>query len=518
MEEALALKDIKSAKLEMMPLLAMSAGYLDRDRVYGSSSLSLITGRQSLEPSTSQDTSHEIADIRTSWNLLDFGVSYLQAKQNVDRYQISRQARTGIMLNLLQQVRGAFWRAAVMQQFSDDTNAILDRVKTSLADLETVRKEQLRAPINVLNDIRALLEIMQQLEQMQDRINAAQVELATLINVPPGSHLDLVVPEEVTVIPDISENIDAMEITALMNSSEYISQAYAARIESLESRKSLLRLLPGIEFSYGQNYDSNSFLVNNVWGEAGIRISENLMQLFFIDQIRDYNNVREELVKARRLAINMAVVTRLHLSWQNYQNTVKRLRRARQLSEVDQEISELTRGARNVDATSGVNRIQNDIRAFRSSLEHMLTYAEAQDAFGIFVQSLGLNPVPDDYLNMGIEDLTHILEDNVSDWDGFKLGLRQEETSSSEWISIVENPVLQPINRENDEVYFRIGNSARFMRLRLSGPVWESVTDKPVLPSQRSINEEQHIRLAEYIQLQPYKITVPDNQNVVFTN
>ena len=139
MAQVLADKSFDLSKMEMLPTMAASAGYVDRSNVNGASSESVETGLESLEPSTSQDEERRLADIRFAWNILDFGVSYFQAKQDADRYLISKNTRRNIMLKLLQQVRGAFWRAAAMQSLSDDIRDISSRVEASLNDLEQVR-------------------------------------------------------------------------------------------------------------------------------------------------------------------------------------------------------------------------------------------------------------------------------------------------------------------------------------------------------------------------------------------
>ena len=58
------------------------------------------------------------------------------------------------MIKLLQQVRGAYWRAAAMQRISNDLERTLDRARTALENLRKVRDEQLRTPL-VLQDLRA---------------------------------------------------------------------------------------------------------------------------------------------------------------------------------------------------------------------------------------------------------------------------------------------------------------------------------------------------------------------------
>ena len=63
----------------------LDAAYLTRNNVEGSSSRSVFTGQQTLEPSTSTDRDRLVADLTLSWNLLDFGVSYFNARQQADR-------------------------------------------------------------------------------------------------------------------------------------------------------------------------------------------------------------------------------------------------------------------------------------------------------------------------------------------------------------------------------------------------------------------------------------------------
>lgn len=53
-----------------------------------------------------------------------------------------------------------------------------------------------------------------------------------------------------------------LETEALASRPELREQDYQTRISSAETRKAMLRMLPGLEFSAGGHYDSNSFLVN----------------------------------------------------------------------------------------------------------------------------------------------------------------------------------------------------------------------------------------------------------------
>lgn len=421
MEEALSYQNFELVKMDMLPVLAASAGYIKRDNVNASTSVSIDSGRVSLEPSTSQDRERQVADLKLAWNVLDFGVSYVQAQQEADRALISENARRKVMLRMLQQTRGAFWRAVAMQQISADVDALLEQARTTADNLQKIRREQLRTPLTTLVDLRALMDIVKELEEMQQSVNAAKIELATLINVAPGTDIQLKYPESLADLPVSPVDVSGLELMALTNSMDYSTALYNARIDQLETRKAMLRLLPGIEFSYSGNYDSNSYLHNQGWGEAGIRVSWNIFRLFAHDDIKAQSEAREQLSNARRLAVQMGVVTQVHLAWQQYQNASNRYDRADEIRSIDQDIASLSRQAQSSQAINGFARIQNDARALRSQMGQLLAYADAQSAYGNLLFALNLDPVPDNYQQLSVSDVRQSLDTTYARWESGKI-------------------------------------------------------------------------------------------------
>src|SRR3954468_5066999 len=81
MERQIAARDFEIGKLDMLPKVIANAGRSVRDNELASSSVSVRTRQQSLEPSTSTDKDLRFADLTTSWNILDFWVSYFNSKQ-----------------------------------------------------------------------------------------------------------------------------------------------------------------------------------------------------------------------------------------------------------------------------------------------------------------------------------------------------------------------------------------------------------------------------------------------------
>ncbi|WP_368449246.1 TolC family protein [Cobetia amphilecti] len=425
MEQALAEQSFNLAKMDMLPVLAANAGFTSRNNEDASSSENVRTGVQSLAQSTSVDKDRTDADLRLSWNVLDFGVSYLKAKQEADRFLIVKNARRDIMAKLLQQTRSAYWKAAVTQKLKPRIDALLVDTEQALAQLDQIQRERLRAPLDVLQEQRQLLSIMRNLKSLQRSVETSQIELASLINQAPNVEIPLQAPSELPELPPLPSNdLDVLERVALANSGEYVGQLYNARIAQREARKSMLRLLPSLEFSYSANYDSNSYLYNDTWAQAGVRVSWNIFRLFAIDEIKAQNEARDQMVEARRLASNMATLARVNLGWQQYQNSLDSLAIAQRFQALDEQIADFSKQARASRAISGTQSLLNQAKALNSVLSNSLAYADAQDAYGGFLFSLGFNPVPEDYQRYDVDTLASNLDASFRQWSGGSLPLQ----------------------------------------------------------------------------------------------
>ena len=189
MEEAVAVDGLSVANLDMLPKLTADAGYLNRSNTLAESSTSILTNRQSLEPSTSTDSNRAISRASFSWNILDFGVSYFAARQSADRVMIALEHRRKVAQNLVRDVRSAYWRAAAAQVLAGQIDRSIKEAEAALATSRSVESEALRSPVEALRYQRTLLDLLRQLEEVRDRLMIAKTELASLINLPPGQRL-----------------------------------------------------------------------------------------------------------------------------------------------------------------------------------------------------------------------------------------------------------------------------------------------------------------------------------------
>lgn len=393
MEEAVSQRQLDLSSYDLLPRLTLAAGYAGRDTFSASSSQNVATGEQSLAPSTSQDKHRRVADLGFTWNVLDFGVSYYQGQQNADRTLIMQERRRKVVHSLMQQVRQAYWMALGAQQMEARIPPLLKEVELALADVRKIEQEKLRAPLETLNYRRQLLDTMRQLEAIRDELAQAKPRLASLMNLSPGRAFELAQPAAMPV-PELKADLAEMEETALMKRPELIEARYNERISVFETRKAIARLLPGLELNLGSHYDSNSFLVDNQWTDAGLRVSWNLMNLLSGPKMIETAEAQVEVARTQRLALNMAVLSQVHIAYRDYLGRKRQFELAQDLEEVDLGILEHTRNAARNDAQGKLAEIRVAVGALFSELRRYQSYGALHNAYGAMLATLGNDPLP----------------------------------------------------------------------------------------------------------------------------
>ena len=418
LERQVAARDFEISKFDLLPKVIANAGASTRNNELASSSISVVTRTQTLEPSTSTDRDLKFADLTTSWNILDFWVSYFNSKQQADRVLVAEEQRRRVLQALFQDVRRAFWRAASAQRLSKD---VRDTIREAEKALESSRKgETLRAPIDALRYQKALLDALRDLEFVQRQLAVSKTELAALINLPPGTAYSVAAPRNLR-IESPRMPVRQMEEVALVRNPDVREASYQVRITADETRKMLARNLPGINFSYGPSYDSNSFLVNNTWAGGAVRLSANLISILSIPEQMRRGRLADQTAITRRQALSMATLAKLHIAYQQYLAAAKEYRWADQLASVDRRLYQQIANRTETDAQSELERVSARVSAVESDLKRYRSFAEAQAALGRLYDAVGIDPVPNELESLDIATLSAAIRRSASDWDNNRL-------------------------------------------------------------------------------------------------
>jgi outer membrane protein TolC len=394
MENALATNQADLAKYDLLPKLTVQAGYSQRDSYPASSSMDIATGAQSLVPSTSQEKDRQTSDLGLTWNMLDFGVSYWQAQQQHDRAFIAEERRRKTAQTLVQGVQQAYWLAAGAQQLETRVNDLIKRVHATLEDTRKARQDRLKPGVEVLNYQRSLLELVRQLEPIRNELGQAKPRLASLMNMKPGQDFSLAIPARLDV-PRMGEKVAQLEEQALLNRPELAEADYQERISVAETKKAMLRILPGIEFSLGAHRDENRFLVDKNWADGGARLTWNLLGLLSARQSLANADQQVEIARTQRLALNMAVLSQVHVALRDFEGKQREFGMAEELESVDGEIYTAARESTESGADNRLALIRAEASALVSELRKWQAYSNLSLAWAQLKSSVGVDALPE---------------------------------------------------------------------------------------------------------------------------
>jgi outer membrane protein TolC len=309
---------------------------------------------------------------------------------------VAEEQRRKVVQTLMQDVRRAYWRAAGAQRLQRQVAAAISAAQGALPAARKVETEGLRSPIDSLRYQKSLLDLIRQLEGVQRLLGESKVELAQMINLPPGQNYAIAVPPETALrIQSVRLPVGAMEETALILNPDIREQSYQTRISADEARKALLRLLPGINLSFNPNYDSNSFLVNHQWYAGAAKLNGYLSNLLEAPVMIHRADEDAALSDVRREAVSMAVLAKVHISYLQYLSAATEYRWSTQESDVDNRLYEQISNRAATDTQSDLERVSAQVSAVFSELRRYQSYAEAQAALGRLYAALGIDPTPD---------------------------------------------------------------------------------------------------------------------------
>ena len=417
LEESIALKQFDLSYYDMLPRLAAQSALTSRNNDRISESRDASTGAPTTSRFISQDRTHTASQLELSWSLLDFGLGYYNSQQQGDRLQVAMEKRRRAMHLLAQDVRIAFWRAASAQSLQERIRTTVRLATEALADARRSEDARLRNPADTLRYQRQVQENLRLLEAIAQELSVAQVELAWLINAPMGQPLQVIEPTPDTAnLHVLKLPIEQLEEIALRQSAELREQHYNTRIARLEARKTLVRLFPNISFNYSLNYDTDSYLVNSRWNEAGLRLSYNLMNLLTMDQQKKMAEAGIKLVDQRRLTAHMAVLAQVHLARLQWDNALRQQERNRDIYDTDRRLSELIAARESAQMQSKLDRVSAETGAILSLLRHYQSVAQVYAAEARLEVSLGLDPVIGSVDSLALPELADQLR-NGRRWD-----------------------------------------------------------------------------------------------------
>lgn len=270
---------------------------------------------------------------------------------------------------------------------------------------------------------RQLLENMRLLENINQELSSAQIDLASLINAPLSKPILIASTDLQNISDQVNQvAIEKLEEVALENNADLREQNYNGRIAREETRRTLLKLFPNISFNYGSKYDTDRYLLNNNWNEAGVQLSFNLMNIFTAGTQIKLADAGVALADQRRVAAQASVLTQVHLSRLQVINARSQFDRADAIYSTDSQIAEVMRNRQLVAAQSKLDVVSTETASILSLLRRYQALAQVQVAENKLIATLGLEPQIGSTHELSLEALTKQIAQASAPWSQLSKG------------------------------------------------------------------------------------------------
>ncbi len=401
--ELLESRQFKNAKLEMLPLLVANSNYTGRNNDAGGTTALLRSDKERFN-----------GDITLSWNILDFGLSYVRAKQAADKVLIAEERRRKIINRVIENVRTAYWRAISADRLIVGLQRLVVRVRRAIRDSEALQKDGVSSPLTALTYQRELVEIQQRIQTLQSDLVVAKTQLSALMNIAPGQNYKLATGNLRIGLTQLRLNADEMVYTAMENRPEIRDVQYNRRINQKEAKAALLELLPSANIFAGGNIDSDTFLLNSNWVSWGAKATWNLLNVFKYPARKRLVEAKDQLLDTRALAITMAIMTQVHVSRARFINARKLYFSAAKHLKIQSGILRQIRESAAADQASEQTLIREEMNTLVSRVKRDVAYADLQNAYANIYSAMGLDPYTAE--SIASDDLTTISSSLKNMW------------------------------------------------------------------------------------------------------
>ena len=457
-ETALSNKKIEDVEFDMLPAMSANAGYTGSDRYKATTSATVPSndkaGAMGSTHSTSRDREVNEQDIGFSWNVLDFGLSYIRAGQSSDRYLISRELERKTASNIKRDVVRAYWNALSADKLIKRYDPLLVKVNKALNDSQKIQELLLQKPMDALLYQKELLDIQRALQSQKQSFVNAKIELKSLMGLLPNEKFTLV--ETDLPLNELNMKLEDMENYALVNRSELMENRYEERISIAETKAGIRSLLPGLNFNASWTSSSNDYLVNKTNFEYGSSVGANLFNVFRAPIIKEINERNTQIIKERRLALSMAVLSQVHISNIEYQMALEEYETAQRYYEVSRKITEQVRNAQKIARFGELELIREEASLLVAELRRDIAYSRVQFSIAQVYTSVGIDVThleSNRRSDIGTKEYAQIIKNNFKfSGEKYKLDLDTSGNNANKNRRIVDRDVGKPQTKEEKKL------------------------------------------------------------------
>ncbi|EFH11682.1 TolC family protein [Teichococcus cervicalis] len=405
-EEGLAMGQAELTAMDLLPRIGADAAYTWRSREGATSSRSATTGQLSPQASIAEEKSVLRGQLNAGYDLLELGINYARTKQAQDAALLAGERRRKAIQTVAADVQNAYWRAVAAEHLLPELERLIARANQALERSRRVERDKMLSPAEALSYQRVLLAALQALSERRREMEIAKAELAMLMGLPPGTTYQIAqgMPELSGRLSDLPPQ--SLVPVAFAERPELRAEDYQGRITSREVEKAFLSIFPSLTLRAGPAFDTNRYLQNNQWFQAGGLLSWNLMRIFTLPSQQRQAERMAALDQTRRLQVGMAVMVQVHLAVRRHEVARQAHALAAEAAQVEERLLRETRNGVAAQTANELDVAVAEANALLARVRLALTLAERETAAAQIYVATGLDPLPETVRAHDIPTLT----------------------------------------------------------------------------------------------------------------
>lgn len=407
---------VTSESLKTLPSFTFNGDHSWRDQSTAAFSIDSNTGTvtSTIDPATGQvlppaasisrSQRTNTFDFTGAYNLVDFGVSYVRARQQENRalstcFQYERQKQ-----NIVLDVFKAYWKGMAALHGLARAEVINAKSLELEKSIRTIMEQGNLPRLPSLETQKQLAIIRTRFSEYKRNYLSAKAELAALMGVSPDVDFELA-PIQIDLADLELEDVEILEDKALTYRPELYAADAEHRIFREEARAKLIEMFPNISVFLGEYQDADPFLVNHYWLLSGARAAWNLLSL--PQRWYDRKAAQEQIVQSQqsRLALTLGVMTQVHLAKIAYYNNRKVFKELDHIFDLNQRSLFIASMQHNLGVLDGIDLINYEADNLEAEVNAIAAYGDMQVAIELVNNAIGIplyyNRIPKRSLEKG---------------------------------------------------------------------------------------------------------------------
>lgn len=339
-----SLGEVGLSEADYLPRVMLAAGYTRRSNIQASVGKRVddASGELPTDFFTATDQSRTFGTALAAWNLIDFGLSYLENEKQKRWAGNDYEAAQVSCASLADRVVSTYWRALAFERAEAKNDWLRWRLEIGLAASKTRADAAPETRTAELFLQRELIDLFRWYDSIYVSLSSAKDELAGLINLPPGTEFALDLEQTADNLQALpSDSVELVKLS-FANRPELRQRLLLDEFNQISNKQDMVRLFPGLSVLFGGETDSNSFLLNNSFTHIGASLSWDLFELARTTDRRRQQTNRAELLALETQLVANAVASQVAMAVSEYQARNKTIDYAWRANTVQAEITDRT--------------------------------------------------------------------------------------------------------------------------------------------------------------------------------